>query len=322
MSDWKCYTDGCFVVTEYAGQISRKRCQPKNVGRANETTGEQQAEKEAASKIAKQAKTARKGFFKMKATKYDPKKSGPGTAQPKLDGIGASAYWEGGRICLQSSGGDDLQVEHIRDQVAAFLPRGHHVDGEFYVHGIPLQTLNSLVKKDQLNSTLLQFWVYESSTGFDWRQEAQGTHIVRTPTYYVHNDDGVQGIWKFYTDRGYEGAMYRPAGALYEQCPGSKRSRSIQKVKQMQHAEFMVCGYSYGHGKNEKIPTFRLKLDPAVRDSPSNTFTCNGAGSLAEQAAIDADSCIGQMMRVQFFCLSNRGCPILPTKGVIRPEGF
>lgn len=321
---WKCYTEGAYVVTSYNGGYTRVECFAKNEGKKNATTAEQQATKECAAKIAKRAKKAGKHFFKMKATKYDAKKSGRGTIQPKLDGIGCSAYWLDGKLILQSSGGDDLKVEHIRRQVAAFLPVGHHVDGEFYIHGVPLQTLNGLVKKDQPGSERLQFWIYDSSTGFDFSQIGliPGGDIIRTPTYDVAHDGDVQMWWQHFTNKGYEGVMFRPQGAEYEQCPGSKRSKSVQKVKKMQHAEFHVVGYKFGRGKNEKIPTFRLLLDPEGLDTADNTFTCNGAGNLTEQAAVDADSFIGQMMTVQFFSRSIRGAPQLPTKGVIRPEGF
>ena len=58
---WKVFTDGDKVIVEFGkldGKLQYKEtiCTPKNVGRANETTAEQQAELEAISKWEKQVR--------------------------------------------------------------------------------------------------------------------------------------------------------------------------------------------------------------------------------------------------------------------------
>ena len=59
---WSCWVEGAEVVVEHGqmgGKLTQKRytAEPKNVGRANATTAEEQAIQEADAKVVKQLKS-------------------------------------------------------------------------------------------------------------------------------------------------------------------------------------------------------------------------------------------------------------------------
>lgn len=164
---WQCWTEGPYVVTTW-GQIdgkmqtSRFECEPKNVGRSNATTAEEQAIKEAEALWKKQkkkkyfetleaAEEGKGGRLKpMLAQKWEDHKHKvkyPATMQPKLDGVRCFAFWKEGDVYLQSRGGDPYEMEHVKKVLRFSLPRGMVLDGELYSHGVSLQTLNSLVRR-------------------------------------------------------------------------------------------------------------------------------------------------------------------------------
>lgn len=146
---------------------------PKNVGRANETTGEEQAALEARSKWDKKikegyqqdkAKAGEYYFFKpMLADKYPSRnkkiteifnKGGHVYCQPKLDGIRCIMRLEDGRIVARSRMGSEFDtLDHIKAALKQHFDADPNLvlDGELYNHKFKdnFNKIVSLIKQEK-----------------------------------------------------------------------------------------------------------------------------------------------------------------------------
>lgn len=329
-STWKCYAFGPYVVTEWSGQIARKLCKPKNVGRANETTAEEQAIKEAAAKVAKRAKKENRAIKPMLAQPFSEKKAvWPCLVQPKLDGVRCIAYWEKRHgkeyVVLQSRGGDPYPVKHVIKALESFLPKSTILDGELYIHGMSLQQITSLVKRWQEGSEGVQYVVYDTvdteeqfrdrqneARGLIMRERPDHIKILETSTCACAAD--LLAFEQTFLEEGYEGVIVRDPNATYQ--PG-KRFRGLMKLKRWVDDEFEIVGWKMGEGKYEGVPILRCK------NVAGDEFDCNPPGDMAARNALgeDPDALIGQMLTVKFFDYTDAGLPHYPVGVAIRPEG-
>lgn len=276
LRQWRVWADSDKVYTEYgvAGgilQTSSKVCVPKNVGKKNETTAEQQAENEAQSlftfKLERKYSLTPKDaqlplMLPMLAQKYDAKKhKGRYFVQPKLDGVRCIARWEDNKVVLYSRQGKIYDVAHISSELEKIMGKDDVYDGEIYIHGVPLQNIISLVKKPQEASLQLEYWVYDipvrngkDDLGFRDRYDdfyntdrPQNLIVKFTPTTYIGNDypqiSAMQALW---IERGYEGAILREENSEYL---WGYRSNELLKVKNFLDSEFLVVDVEEGVGK-------------------------------------------------------------------------
>ena len=167
--EWKVYTEGSEVIVEFGklgGKVQQKRttCDPKNVGRANETDAAFQALLEAKSKWEKQVRLGYREtveelqtedqFSPMLAHDALKRKSSivyPVFVQPKLDGVRCLVTFdENGDPVFNSRGNKTYPVQ---GQIVSQMKRLREAtgvdmfDGEVYLHGLSLQKILSLVKK-------------------------------------------------------------------------------------------------------------------------------------------------------------------------------
>lgn len=166
---WKVFVDGANVIVEFGregGKLQTKitTCTPKNVGRSNETTAEQQALLEAKSKWEKQV---RLGYREDKssltsapvispmlaadATKKSHMIKYPCYISQKLDGLRVLVTFdEDGEPVFNSRGNKTYPIQgKLIEQVKELrrLSGFDMFDGELYIHGLPLQKITSLSKK-------------------------------------------------------------------------------------------------------------------------------------------------------------------------------
>jgi DNA ligase-1 len=169
-------TDGKKVISEWTV------CEPKNVGRANATTAEQQADSEAQSKWDKKVKLG----YTTDVTKIDSStsfvepmlakdfddyrakmdwKSGL-IVQNKYNGVRCVATFDGERVVLKSRKGEEwISVPHINKDLEKFFEQYPDavLDGELYNYDLrqKLNELTKLVRKTKnisdadLNGSLL-----------------------------------------------------------------------------------------------------------------------------------------------------------------------
>lgn len=166
---WKVFVDGNTMIVEFGregGKLQTKTtvCTPKNVGRSNETTGEQQAILEAESKWEKQLRLGyrenKEDLFEIPskspmlaadATKKSHMIQYPCHISKKLDGLRVLVTFnDNGEPVFNSRGNKTYPVQGLLVEQVKELRRltgFNEFDGEIYIHGLPLQKIVSLVKK-------------------------------------------------------------------------------------------------------------------------------------------------------------------------------
>jgi len=311
-------------------QHSRTYVEGKNIGRANATTDEQQAEKEAEAKWKQ--KRDRSGYSEtipenkpmmpMLAQSHDKhghKISYPAFVQPKLDGIRCFIHADGENVKLVSRTGKEFQsLGHIADAVRELVSvMGKSVgsfvlDGELYNHDFKddFQGLVSAIKRDKPseNTHLVQFHCYDFvAEGRDfedrivelqhidqWLEDVDAIQIV--PTFGVDNLDGVVEQNASWLEDGYEGSMIRNAKGGYQH---NRRSPDLQKYKSFLDAEFEIVGAYQNKGKMENQCTFLCKTE----DGTEFGVKPMGTEAQREQYWTDfqAGKLTGKMLTVKFF---------------------
>lgn len=349
---WRVWTEGDEIVTEHGQlegekQIARKRATPKNVGRANETTAEEQALLEAKSMWQKKRdhkyhltpeEAVELQIRPMLADSFE-KRLGknvtfPAHIQPKLDGMRAVAYWDGDKVEILSRSGKSYRaigsLEHIATAIEQVLPKGLMLDGEIYAHGEDFQTNTKLLKKyrpGESEALVLHAYDLIDLTHLDapWRQRHQnllkfsenftaGGPLEIVPTEQVASQEAVYERHAAYLEQGFEGAIVRLLDAPYEL---GKRSNCLLKVKSFQDEEFQIVSVSDGVGKFEGCAIFRC-VTPGGKE-----FDVTPKGTMEERAEMyqQRDTYIGQLLKVQFFEKTQDGLPRFPVGlGVRMPE--
>ena len=330
---WWCWVEGPDVCVRWgqqggAMQEAQFRCEPKNVGRSNATTAEDQAIKEAIAKWKKQVKKkyftslgdaqTKRNFKPMlaKPLKDANKIRFPAYIQPKLNGVRCLAFRKDGKITLMSRGGDPYTVHHIMDQLDPVVAEGEVLDGELYHHGSKLQTIVSWVKTPQEASGNLSLHVYdrylESAPNMSFEQRlaymftqrvAWPSHVPMLDTYMIHRPDEVKSYHDYFVSAGYEGAIVRLFDGTYR---FGHRSSALLKVKSFMDDEFIVVGWTVGKGKFANVPIFSCE----TKDK-KNTFEVVPLGTQEERMKMlgEAATYIGRPMTVRFLEYTEGGVP-------------
>lgn len=338
---WSVWTEGSKIKTEYGVldgemQISTKEASPKNVGRSNETTAEQQAELEAQSlyqfKLDRKysltiAEAQESLLLPMLAKDNLSKIKYPCYVQPKLDGVRCLAFWEGDRVKLISRAGKEWTVpKHINEQVAKILPKDSMFDGELYVHGKSCQTITSYVKKwREVETPTIEYHIYDAPVvnGYEEASYSDRLRVLKTftdvglnlkivHTKLVQTEEELKAYESEVVSQGYEGAIARNTNGLYI---FGYRSNDLIKVKTFQDAEFEVLDCRQGIGKFEGCAIFLCRND--LNDL---TFECTMATSMEERAQMfrEQKKYIGQKLTVKFFDRTDDQKPRFPVGKMFR----
>ena len=330
-------------------QTSRTYVAGKNAGKANATTDEEQAEKEAESKRAK--KRDRGGYSEsipedkpmmpmlaLTHDKHGHKIKYPAYIQPKLDGIRCFVHVDGESVTLKSRTGKEFtSLDHIADAVRELVSvMGKSVgsfilDGELYNHQFKedFQGLVSAIKRDKPseNTHLVEFHCYDyvaESRDFEdriqelyhmdqWLSEVTTIQIVQT--FPVDNLDEVVEQNSLWLEDGYEGSMIRNSKGGYQP---NRRSPDLQKYKSFMDAEFEIVGAVENKGKMEGQCTFTCVTEDGTE------FGCKPMGdeSQREQYWTDfqAGKLTGKMLTVKFFewTTSENPVPRFPVGVIVR----
>lgn len=266
---WYCYAEGKDVVVEHGklgGKLTEKRytAEPKNVGKANATTAEQQAILEVEAKVTKQLKS---GYFytkedaesfveftPMKAQNYNKhagKINYPCYMQPKLDGFRLMID-KNGQAWSKQGEPLDLPTHWIGVKEFAIVCGG--LDGEVYAGlisegGLSLQAIRSaFLTPDEVNTPKLKYFVYDipdvSGLHYHWRLNKLADNMYDAPDSVVvvttmstsscEFGDKYHNMWN---SQKYEGSIYRDMDGPYE---FGKRSYFLIKRKDAQDAECKV----------------------------------------------------------------------------------
>ena len=319
--------------------ITNRVAKPKNIGRANETTAEQQAifeaksawENKLARKYSEKPEDAQKDLLlPMLAHTFSEKKvKYPCLAQPKLDGVRCLAFWDDDKVKLISRAGKEwLATNHVNKALEAILPKDAMFDGELYTHGYSCQTITSYVKKECEETQNIEFWVYDmpivagdDSLDFVDRYRELNKLLADCvkPLVLVHTMPIGNPVTKAATamahlEKGFEGSIIRNHDGKYL---WGYRSYDLLKVKEFQDAEFEVVGWKEGVGTNVGCCTFLLKNDVSEA-----TFEAAMKAPLEERRRYwdERENYMGKMLKVKFFDRTDAGIPRFPIGLMFRPE--
>jgi ATP-dependent DNA ligase len=338
---WRIWTEKDTIFTEHGTvdgkkQISSQVATPKNVGKKNATTANEQATIEADAmhkyKLDRKysltpEKTEEPKLMPMLAQEFDKRLHKdvvfPGYVQRKYDGVRCLARWNDKHIELISRNGKPYNCPHIVNQLQQCMPKGLVLDGELYVHGVGFQTVTSWVKKLQPDTQKIEYHIYDipeimEGEDFSWEKrleqlkafETQAKYlkvknIVFVPTYKVNNEQEVRDYQAKFVDEGFEGAIFRNAHGLYRY---DYRSYDLLKVKSFNDEEFEIVGFTEGKGKDKETVIWICKTDKG------EIFNVRSADTYENRKEYfqNAHQYVGRMLSVKYFGVSDEGIPRFP----------
>jgi len=250
--------------------------EPKNVGRANETTGEQQAFAEVNSKYKKKKEqkyseikeqAARSNILQpMLAHSWKDIKDHEAFiaagvySQPKLDGIRCIVSKDG---MMSRTGKLIVSCPHISGNLDWVFRQYPNLvfDGELYHHDLRdnFNEISSLITKKKpssdhfsLTERHVQYHVYDIvDTDMTFAERIGFLHSLAielpvkfVPTLEIASREHLDDIYGDYLADGYEGQMIRTGKSLYQH----KRSKDLIKRKEFFDEEFKILDITEGKG--------------------------------------------------------------------------
>lgn len=311
-------------------------CQPKNVGKKNETTSYEQALAEIEAEYTKKLD---RGYFEdmdnvdkvefvkpMLAADWAKRKgkvdlSDGVYAQPKLDGIRCIARIDG---LWTRSGKLITSCPHIEAALAPIFAKSPDavLDGELYNHDLRdnFNQITSIVRKAKpsdeeiaIAADAIQYHIYDwimEDAVFSRRNGAvtnmlkQDPHpaLCSVPTKHVIDQKTLDALYGRWMEEGYEGQMVR-----LEEPYQNKRSNSLMKRKEFLTEEFPVMDIHEGEGNwRGAIKRFTLRLPSGVE------FGAGVRGKYDDMAKLLKAPGVPKWATVRYFTPTPDGIPRFP----------
>jgi DNA ligase-1 len=310
----------------------------KNEGKANGTTDNEQALKEA---VAKRTKKLESGYFEnikhinktqyfepMLASKWEDSKDKityPIFSQPKLDGIRCIVTKDG---MFSRNGKAIISAPHIRESLSEVFEVYPELilDGELYADKFAndFNKIVSLVKKTKPTDADLkeskkniQYWIYDlpdNDIQFGDRCDrlhdlfenynAFNKHCVEVETTLCMSEDDVMDLYEEYVDAGFEGQMLR-LNKAYE----NKRSKFLMKHKSFIDEEYTIVDVCEGEGNKTNMVgymTFKTADGKPFKSNVKATF------EESEEMFRNKKQLIGKQATIKYFNLTPDGIPRFP----------
>lgn len=340
--EWTAEVEG-YKYRTIAGQSDGKKvisewtiCYPKNEGKANATTGEEQALKEAQALRKKKLERdyheevgnieEKRHFEPMLAEKWEDRKDEikfPIYSQPKLDGIRCIVKSDG---MWTRAGKPIISAPHIFNSLKPLFDQNPNLifDGELYCDKLAndFNKIVSLVKKTkptaadlEESAKTIQYHIYDlPSVGEKFRERyvalmvmtlrtALPSCCVLVRTDVAANEAAVERLYGEYVDAGYEGQMLR-VNARYE----NKRSKYLLKHKTFIDEEYTILEIHEGEGNRTGTAGYM------VFERNGNRFKSNIKGTFeyCVDIWVNRDTLIGKRATVKYFNLTPGGIPRFP----------
>lgn len=233
--------------------------------------------------------------------------------QKKLDGHRCMITKRDGRLIAYSRQGKEISSirSHILLDLEPLIPEGVTIDGELYIHGLPLQTIASYIKREQDRTRWLNFVCYDIVSDESYRDRhaemaAMLSHVNKSVIvlpYYEYTDKEFE-VNKFNEVRkeGFEGLMLRQDNFGYEE---GVRSRSLCKIKAFEDAEFKVIGVV--------ASSVGWAICKCITDS-GKIFDVSAPGTVPEKRYVleHIEEFIDRKLKVQFANYTVDGIPFQP----------
>jgi len=298
---------------------------PKNVGRANETTAEEQAIIEAKAVWVKKQKANYSTSIEapvavelaMLVHKYLDFKhkvnfdTDTVYESPKLNGINAEYRLVDGEVIHLSRGGERYPIPAHQEKYVRQAFEQLQVDrisGEQYIHGEHLQDIQSAVTKTNALSRCLIFSIFDlPDYPGTYEEKVMNLKAISVPFFTsieinrVHSHEELDRRHSAYRAQGLEGLIVRNGKGRYVY---NTRSYDVLKYKVPVEAEFQVTGHNID--KNGHAVFIMTSKGGTFKGKPKGTNE-----QRLEMAAI-ADSYHGKWMTVEYEMLSKAGKPLKP----------
>lgn len=206
-------------------------------------------------------------------------------------------------------------LEHIIEDLYD-LEEGMTTDGELYIHGVPLQTINSLVKRKQDRTNEIKYMIYDVfmdapfSDRYDYIKKMKfGPSITVAQTFPVYNHEDAMEYCNQFIEDGYEGAMFRSdVGQKYE---NGKRSKSLLKMKKPDDGEFLIT---------DVIPSSEGLGIAVCITKTGKRFDCFAPGTKENKKGWldNKQEYIGQYLHIEHYGWTLEGKPFQPIGKYVR----
>lgn len=334
--------DRVYLQTEYwqatkdGGESVHQKSEPelvlgKNIGRANETTPEDQAVKQLDSEVLRQKD---KGYvlpgeeaselplpmlaqeFKKRQKKI---KQYPVYVQPKLDGTRALhragvGFW---------SRKGKMYISQVVQHLDLGLGSTVTFDGELI---LPMgytfqQTVSAIKKFDPELSPLLEYHIYDIlDTGLDFSERYEilagmldrvDNPRIKLVTTRQALAGEIESHHAEFMEQGYEGTMVRTSYGVY--LP-NHRSDDLLKLKDFEDAEFEIVDVLEGTAKEVGHAIFVAKTAEGAQ------FNVRPRGTSEYRQGLwrDRQSLIGKFLTVRYQALTDGGVPRFPVGIAVR----
>jgi DNA ligase-1 len=321
--------DGQLVTSEWTV------AKPKNVGKANETSGAEQAQAEVDAQYKKKLKGEyhesvedvdnARWFKPMLAQPWEKrfkKITFPCFFQPKLDGIRCIADRNG---LWTRTGEPIVAIPHIREALAPLFEANPDAifDGELYNHELNdnFNKIGSICRKqtptaDELEEAkVMQYHMYDlpSHAGSFGERivelsrliDALDNDYLRVVSTAMCDDmTEINTMYEVVLEKMYEGGIIR-LDESYEQ----KRSNNLIKRKEFEDDEFEITAIEEGEGNwsgRAKVIHCRQA------DGLEFKATLKGTREYCAEVLQEADEYIGMQVTVEFFTRTPDGVPRFP----------
>ena len=362
IQEWEIWVDGCVINERYGLQNGKKQHitdtikEGKNIGRANETTREEQAELEAQAKwtkkrekeyresieeLSEQEKTSSfGGYLPMLAHKYKEhghKIKWPCYCQPKLDGLRSISIKENNQVTLWFRSGKQVKtMKHIEEALNKVMQNGEIWDGELYIHNEDFNKLGGSIRKDVNldfeTAKKVEYHIYDfpriqvginlmkEDTPYKWRLEAFNKRKLEHPLVAVETTviNNEDEMKELFSK--YIEQEYE--GVIIRQIAmpyEQRRSYNLLKYKEFDDAEFKIVGYEEGRGQLAgAVGSFICQLPDG------QTFKAKLKGkdvtNLLVQYFKNPKLFMGKQLTVQYQGLSKDGVPRFPVGKSLRMD--
>lgn len=223
----------------------------------------------------------------------------------------------------------------VNDLIGVFndknAPKRLYIDGELYTDKVPFEELGLMKKtldKDVMEKfKLVSLYVFDCidldnlEMPFEERLKLlkkligkKYSNLVLVPTKLVSTVSEIKENFQIYThEGGYEGLIIRNRHSPYEI---DKRSKHLQKLKEMNDDEFKIIGYKEGTGTDRGTVIWRC----VTKDG--NEFDVRPKGTVAHRKKLfkDAETYIGRDLTVTYFGYTKYGVPRMPVGKAIRED--
>ena len=347
---WVVHANGPYLST-YAGDTksirlaSHKLCEGKNIGRKNETTGEQQAEKEAAALVkdalkkqwaltieeaVQKRETCDNVMLASNIKEHPEYVVYPIAKQLKLNGMRCDAKLGKELHCQSRKRNEITLCAALFNELNVLLHTARdrfgwdtlRTDGELYKHGWPLGAIISAVKNPKNpNHELLEYHIYDIVSDLPQedrlvlldrlREIAEELHISRViiEQYEIlHSAKAHKTALERARNAQYEGLMLRELSTPYyhSRTESDRPSCLIKDKGEMDSEEFIVI---------DVVEDLVGGGTAVCRiENNENTFRCRLEGDESRRVdlLVNKEKYIGLPLSVRFFGYSQYGVPQNP----------